>query len=199
MRFFSSAGARFSQSGLGTTPNMAPPSRRKLPSQSGVSVRSPNCIVDVGSGSGLQSAFLNARGASTLARSRAATSRRARAAGAAVSTLSEPLSTPPTRRARSRDGRTRRAIRAHPLWATRRSVARLSPSAAQASRGYRRHAKRDVVQPGPRFATYFAIGESSAVASSNSSAASPAGMKCARTRWDATSSGASISSPRASR
>ena len=35
MRFSSSAGARFSHSGFGTTPNIAPPSRRKKPSKSG--------------------------------------------------------------------------------------------------------------------------------------------------------------------
>src|SRR3954466_402158 len=45
MRFLSSAGDRFSQSGFGTTPNMAPPSRRKKPSKSGVSSNSPNCIL----------------------------------------------------------------------------------------------------------------------------------------------------------
>src|SRR5262245_14107608 len=39
-----SAGARFSQSGFGTTPNIAPPSRRKCLSRSGVSSRLPSCI-----------------------------------------------------------------------------------------------------------------------------------------------------------
>src|SRR5688572_129216 len=42
MRFRSSAGARRSHSGFGTTPNMAPPSRRNQPSESVISSRSPN-------------------------------------------------------------------------------------------------------------------------------------------------------------
>ena len=52
--------------------------------------------------------------------------------------------------------------------------------------------------PAPRFSMYLAIAESDAVASSSSSFESPAGRKWARTRWDATSSGASISRPSAS-
>ena len=42
MRFLSSAGARFSHSVFGTTPNMAPPSSLKKPSKSGINSRSPN-------------------------------------------------------------------------------------------------------------------------------------------------------------
>ena len=43
------------------------------------------------------------------------------------------------------------------------------------------------------------LGDSGAVASSSSRLDSPTGMKCARTRWDGTSSGGSISRPRAPR
>src|SRR5215218_4595733 len=43
MRLSASAGARFSQSGLGTVPNIAPPSSRIVPSESGTSSKSPNC------------------------------------------------------------------------------------------------------------------------------------------------------------
>ena len=42
MRLRSSGGACFAHSGFGTTPNIAPPSRRKKPSQSEISSRSPS-------------------------------------------------------------------------------------------------------------------------------------------------------------
>ena len=44
MRFCSSGGASFSQSVRGTTPNMAPPSRRNSPSLTTVSSKSPSSI-----------------------------------------------------------------------------------------------------------------------------------------------------------
>ena len=42
MRFRSSAAAFADHSGFGTTPNIAPPSRRKNPSQTEISSRSPS-------------------------------------------------------------------------------------------------------------------------------------------------------------
>src|SRR5690606_18522084 len=44
IRLRSSAGARFSHSGFGTTPNIAPPSSLKRASSRGVSLRSPRSI-----------------------------------------------------------------------------------------------------------------------------------------------------------
>src|ERR1039458_5811972 len=44
IRLRSSAGARFSHSGLGTTPNMAPPSSLKNPSLSEMSSKSPSTM-----------------------------------------------------------------------------------------------------------------------------------------------------------
>src|SRR3954451_19303904 len=88
-------------------------------------------------------------------------------------------------------------------WAPGRGVSSINrtPRSFRRASAARISSTRSVMwcSPGPRFATYFAIGESSAVASSSSSADSPAGMKWALTFWDATSSGASISSPSASR
>ena len=44
IRFLASGGATRSQSGFGTTPNIAPPSRAKNPSLSGTSSRLPSVI-----------------------------------------------------------------------------------------------------------------------------------------------------------
>ena len=76
--------------------------------------------------------------------------------------------------ARRMDERDERAVGSWPRL-PRRSAARPCSFSARERGADVVHAKRDVMDPGPRFATYFAIGESSAVGSSSSSCApSPA-------------------------